>query len=164
MRRHNRVARWLAAWLEDGRADSDVRLEQSTSQPQPGIMDVVVGHGDSQVWIDVAIVTATSDNARTLHVRAAKDGNAARTEEQVKRRRYGSRVTPFVLESGGRPGASARAVLMSFASPDDSLSIEVGHAWQCLSSIVQIETSLAMLTAWGGSAALTSGRIQAFVP
>ena len=60
IRRHNRVARWLARWLEDGRSDSTVALEQKIAQAD-GRMDVVVGLGDSQVWIDVAIVAATSE-------------------------------------------------------------------------------------------------------
>ena len=32
---------------------------------QDGRMDIVVGHGESQDWIDVAIVAATSANDRT---------------------------------------------------------------------------------------------------
>ena len=164
VRRHNRLVRWLAAWLQDGRVDSEVHLEQSIVQDPPGRMDVVVGYGAAQVWIDIAVVSPTSTCQRTLQTRAAKDGHAARTEEQVKRRRYGTRVSPFVLESGGRPGPSARTILMTFASPDVSTSIEVGTAWLAVSSIIQSETSLAMLKAWGGSSALTSGRAAIFVP
>lgn len=118
LRRHGRVVRWLAGWLEDGRADSEVRLEQSIVQDPPGWMDVVVSHGESQLRIDVAIVAATSDCQRTLASRFSKDGHAARMEEKVKRRQDGYRVTHFVLEAGGRPGRSARTILMSFACPD----------------------------------------------
>jgi len=127
-------------------------------------MDVVVGHGNLQVWIDVAVVSPTSECTRTLRTRARKDGDAARTEEQVKRRRYGARVSPFVVEAGGRPGASARALLMKFALEDPTVALDVGHAWLAVSSIIQSETSFAMLTAWGGSAALASGEVMLYTP
>ena len=164
IRRHDRLVRWLAGWLQDDRADDEVRLEKSIVQDPPGRMDVVVGHGESQVWIDAAIVSALSSSQRTLQARSSKDGHAARTEEQVKRRRYGTRVSPFVIEAGGRPGNSARAILMTYALPDSPLSVEVGSAWLAISCIVQAETSLAMLTAWGGSSTLTSGQAAIFVP
>ena len=164
VRRHNRLVRWLAGWLKDDRADSEVRCEQSIVQDPPGRMDIIVGHGDSQVWIDVAIVAPTSNCQRTLQTRSRRDGHAARTEEQVKRRRYGTRVSPFVIESGGRPGFSTRTILMTFALPDTTPSVEIGSAWLAISSIIQSETSLAMLTAWGGSPALTGGRAAIFVP
>ena len=158
------MVKWLASWLKEGRADSDVHLEQSIFQDPPGRMDAVVGHGDSEVWVDVAIVSPTSASERTLQSRARKDGHAARTEEKIKRRRYGTKVHPFVIESGGRPGFSARALLMACALPDAELSNEIGSAWLAVSSIVQAETSLAMLTAWGGSAALKSGRVGIHIP
>ena len=164
VRRHNRLVRWLARWLQDGRSEVDVRVEQSLLQQPPGRMDIVLGHGDSQTWIDVAIVTATSESQRTLQTRAGKDGHAARTEEQVKRRRYGPRVCPFVIEAGGRPGQSARSILMEYALPDEPSSVEIGNAWLAISCIVQAETSLAMLTAHGGSAALASGNTVIFIP
>ena len=95
-----------------------------------------------------------------VHSRAVKDGLAARDEEKVKRRRYGPQVSPFVLEAGGRPGASARALLMKYAVDETNPSSEIGLAWQQLSCILQGETALGILTAWGGSAALASGRAR----
>ena len=53
---------------------------------------------------------------------------------------------------------------MACALPDAELSNEIGSAWFAVSSIVQAETSLAMLTAWGGSAALKSGRVGIHIP
>ena len=125
---------------------------------------MVVGHGDSQIWIDVAIVAPTSSCPRTLTSNAKKDGSAARTEEGVKGRRYGAGVTPFVLESGGRPGSCARSLLMKFASDNAPVGVEVGRAWQAISCIIQAETSLATLTAWGGSSALAGGRVAIRIP
>ena len=158
------MVKCIASWLREGRADSDVRLEQSLFQDPPGRMDVVFGHGDSEVWVDAAVVSATSTSQSILQSRAKKDGHAARTEEKVKRRRYGTKVCPFVIESRGRPGSSARAFLMALALPDSELSSEIGSAWLAVSSIVQAETSLAMLTAYGGSAALLSGQIGIHIP
>ena len=164
LRRHDRLVKWIASWLREDRADSDVHLEQSLLQDPPGRMDVVFGNGDSEVWVDAAVVSPTSTSERTLQSRAKKDGHAARSEEKVKRRRYGMKVRPFVVETGGRPGPSARTFLMAFASPDAELSTEISSAWLAVSSIVQAETSLAMLTACGGSPALSSGQIMIHIP
>ena len=154
---------WLAEWLKENRAESEVRLEQKLSDPE-GRMDVVVGYGSDQDWIDVAIVSPSSTCPRTLQSRAKKDGIGARTEEGIKRRRYGSRVSPFVIEAGGRPGASARAILMRYALDDPSISIDVGAAWRAISCLVQSDRALAVLTAWGGSRALEAGKACIFIP
>ena len=163
VRSHNRLTKWLASWLREGRADSDVALEQKITAPD-GRMDVVVGHGSEQDWIDVAIVSPSSSCPRTLHARARKDGDGARVEEGVKRRRYGTRVSPFVIEAGGRPGASARSILMRYALPDEGISVELGSAWRAISNVVQADRALAVLTAWGGSPALKSGAARIFIP
>ena len=124
-------------------------------------MDLTLG----EQLVDAAVVAPTSACERTLRTRARVDGAAARTEEQVKRRRYGARVHPFVVESGGRPGNAARAFLMRHAlADDDGVSNDVSEAWQSISAIVQGETALALLRAWGGSAALHEGSAELFVP
>ena len=161
VRSHNRLVRWLADWLRDSRAESDVALERKIVAPD-GRMDVVVGHGNEQDWIDVAIVSPSSSCSRSLKGRARKDGDAARAEEGVKRRRYGTRVSPFVIEAGGRPGASARSILMRHALPD--CSDDVSCAWRAISNLVQADRSLALLTAWGGHSALESGLARIFIP
>ena len=138
--RHNRNSRFLCRWLNDGRAESEALLEQRTVVPE-GVMDITVGRGSEQLWIDVAIVAPTSACQRTLRSRARTDGSAAKAEEQVKRRRYGQRCIPFVVEAGGRPGASARALLMQFALD---------------------EPSLATILAYGGPAAIESGAVQVY--
>ena len=163
VRAHNRLSCWLADWLKQSRAASEVHMELKLSAPE-GRMDVVVGHGSDQDWIDVAIVSPSSTCSRTLQSRAKKDGSGARAEEGIQRRRYGSRVSPFVIESGGRPGASARAILMRYALDDPTISADVGTAWRAISCLVQSDRALAVLTAWGGSRALESGRARIFIP
>ena len=149
VRRHNRISRYLQEWLNAGRADAEALLEQRVLIPD-GVMDITVGHGSQQVWVDVAVVSATSDCPRFISSRAKKDGVAARAEEAAKRRRYGARVRPFVLESGGRPGASARALLAEFALDDPTSSTDVALAWKGISNILQSETAASILKSWGG--------------
>ena len=92
-------------------------------------MDITAGTGSQQVWIDVAIVSASSSSTRELANRAKVDGAAARTEEQVKRQRYGARVVPFMIEGRRRPGPSARSVLSSYAVEDPTCSMDAAKAW-----------------------------------
>ena len=73
-------------------------------------------------------------------------------------------MSPFVIESGGRPGTSARSILMQFAPGEEPTSVEVGNAWRELSCIIQSERALGNLTAWGGSKALTECKAEIFVP
>ena len=163
IRRHNRVARWLAGWLSQERAPGEVLLEQRVYQ-ENGIMDITVAQAPRTAWIDVAIVSPSSACRRMLRQRAKTDGAAARDEEGIKRRRYGGRVDPFVVECGGRPGRSARSILMRYAAEDATLSQEIGHAWQSVSTIVQSETSRSLLSAWGGQSALNDGKIEIYTP
>ena len=154
VRRHNRASRYLCSWLNDGRSSCEALLEQRTIWPA-GVMDITAGTGSQQVWIDVAIVSASSSSTRELAHRAKVDGAAARTEEQVKRQRYGARVVPFVVEAGGRPGPSARSVL-SYAIDEPTVSIDVANAWQALSNVIQAETAISIINAWGGWRAIGS--------
>ena len=157
------MSRWLAAWLRDGRASGEVSLEQRIHEEQ-GVMDITVAEDPRPAWIDVAIVSPSSSCARNLRQRARTNGAAARTEEGVKRRRHGDRVDPFVIEAGGRPGCSARAVLMTYAGDEVPISVELGAAWQSISAIVQSETRRNEIQAWGGLAALQAGTVQLWIP
>ena len=62
---------------------------------------------------------AASISLPTRGQRAARDGAAAASEENDKRRRYpGPDLVPFVVEAGGRLGESAEALLRSVAPKD----------------------------------------------
>jgi len=49
-------------------------------------------------------------------------------------------------------------------SDDDGVSNDIAAAWQSISAAVQAETAMALLKAWGGSAALHERRAELFVP
>ena len=82
--------------------------------------------------------------------RSRIDGAAARDEETRKRSKYAGLATPFVVESMGRPGDSARGVLGAFAVDNGAgLSADVAAAWQAISAIVQAESAALELKANG---------------
>ena len=140
VRRHDRIVQWLVEWLADGRADSEVLAEQAVpSQEFPdGRLDVTFDHEGTRVWIDVAVVTVATSNAREARRRARTDGTAARDEEVSKRSRYMGLATPFVVEAHGRPGECARAIIGKFAQDKGSgVSADMAAAWQAISAIVQ---------------------------
>ena len=63
------MVKWFASWLRDDRADLDEHLEQTLFQDPPGRMEDVFGHGDSEGWVDVAVVSPTSTSERILQRR-----------------------------------------------------------------------------------------------
>ena len=66
MRRHDRVLRWLAGWLEDGRVESDVLVEQSapTVAFPDGRLDITFETDGRRTWLDVAVVSVLTTNSR----------------------------------------------------------------------------------------------------
>ena len=147
---HDRVARWLRDWLDNGRVDSEVLLEQVVTDP-PGRLDVVFGHEGRRIWVDVALPSVTSSCARTLRNRAKTDGIAARDEEKHKKAKYRGLATPFVIERQGRPGRSARSFLIRFALEEDgSRSGDVAEAWRSISAIIQRGSAEIELATYGG--------------
>ena len=156
-RRHDRVAKFLAGWLQDGRCDSDVLLEQvvpgnAVDDEGADRLDVTFEADGRRVWIDVAVVAVQTNNLRERVRRAQKDGVAARAEEAHKRARYRGLATPFVLEASGRPGDSARAFVGQYAvDKGNSVSMDATAAWQSISAIVQADTADLELRAngWG---------------
>ena len=142
VRRHDRIVRWLAKWLQ-ARTDADVLVEQVLPDPADNDrLDVTYMVAGRRVWIDVAVVSVLSEDPRHTARRARTDGVAARDAEQRKRNRYRGLATPFVVEIGGRPGDSARGVIARMALDEGSgPSADVAAAWQSLAAILQAETS-----------------------
>ena len=103
IRRHDRVVRWLAGWIED-RVGSQVLVEQSVAADgeEEGRLDLTLESGGRRLWLDVAIVNVMTINAGGRLRRAKLDGAAARREEGAKRSRYRGLATPFVIEAHGR--------------------------------------------------------------
>ena len=158
-RRHDRGSKWLSGWLQDGRCDSDVLLEQvipnsGADGDEPGRLDVTFEAAGRRVWLDVAVVTPQTTNLRERARRSRIDGAAARTEEAHKRSRYRGLATPFVVESFGRPGDSARAIIGQYATDKgNGASMDAAAAWQSVSAIVQADTADLEMRAngWGPS-------------
>ena len=67
-------------------------------------MDLIVNVDGTRWQCDVTIVDADSDDPARRRQRAARDGVAAASAEDAKRRRYGKGVVPLVWETGGRIG------------------------------------------------------------
>ena len=153
VRRHDRVVRWLARWIEQ-RVESDVLMEQvPPCEGEPdGRLDLTFGASGQRVWIDVAIVTTLTTGSDGRSRRANQDGAAARHAELGKRRKYGPSVTPFVMEALGRPGDIARSVLGRFAADrGQGTSVDVSEAWQSISALIQSESANLELRACGYS-------------
>ncbi|CAE8650193.1 unnamed protein product, partial [Polarella glacialis] len=86
--------------------------------------------------------------------RAMTDGSAARAEEVSKRNRCLNLASPFVLESLGRPGDTARNFIGKYAVDKGAgESADAAAAWQSLSAIVQSESADLELRTCGWSPA-----------
>ena len=89
IRRHDRVVRWLAGWIED-RIGSQMVVEQAVAAEgeEEDRLDLTLGSGGRRLWLDVAIVNVMTINPGERFRRAKLDGAAARHEEGAKRSRY----------------------------------------------------------------------------
>ena len=161
--RHDALNRWLQRWLCEGRTHSIPRLEQVLPE-EAGRLDLVFQDAGTTVWVDVAVTSAVTSNIRSLRARARSDGAAARAEEAIKRSRYHSRATPFVLEADGRPGASAQTFVQRYSQiASEGYSTAPAHAWTCISSMLQSGNADIELQAWGPGA-ISSGRVSYWMP
>ena len=152
MRRHDRVVKWLAEWLGDGRVESDVLVEQVVASENipDGRLDVTFEQEGRRVWLDVAVVATRTANEREIRRRAKNDGSAARDEEVSKKSRYRGLATPFVIEAYGRPGQCARGIIGKYCQDRGSGdSADAAAAWQTLSAIIQAGSSDLELRACG---------------
>ena len=139
-------------------------LWSSLPRRKNGRLDITFQHGGRAWWVDLAITSAVSTNARTCAARAQADGAAARDEEGQKRSRYHGRAYPFVVESLGRPGQQAKAFIRRFAQDcADDCSTSVAEAWCGLSCVLQASNAQAELSCYG-TAGLEQGRCELFVP
>ena len=163
IRRHDRIVRWLQRWLSQGRVGSEPRVEQVLPE-EHGRLDIVFQGGGTNVWVDVAVTAAVTASERAVASHAKTDGAAARAEEAVKRTRYHSRATPFVLEADGRPGPSAKQFLRRYAQEaGEGFSTSPAHAWACVSSTLQSGNAEVELAAWS-SRALIDGQVTFWIP
>ena len=113
--------------------------------------DAVTG---AAVYLDVSIACAHSDDQSRQRARSGRDGLAAQSREDDKRRRYpphGGDLVPVVFETGGRPGDAAVAYVRSLAHGlEGAARTEVlRYAWQQLSCLLQVGNAEALLAAMG---------------
>ena len=114
IRRHDRVVRWLAGWIED-RIGSQVLVEPAIAAEgeEEDRLDLTLESGGGRLWLDVAVVNVLTINVAERLRRAKLDGAAARHEEGAKKSRYRGLATPFVIEAHGRPGDFACSIIGS---------------------------------------------------
>ena len=128
--REQRLESLRAGHMEDAR-DGDL----------PGdVLDVVFNYNGRRVAIDVAVVGAERDCART-RAAASRDAASADREEREKRRRYhGLSISPCVFEIAGRAGTGAQSVVRAMAAMaggDEKAPELAAVLWQRLSIALQ---------------------------
>jgi len=164
--RHDHVRDWLAAWVAKvgGRTalteqfvpgwDRRARGPDGRERIERAKLDVAFDNASGRrVYVDVAIVEASTPDGHERRQRAARDGAAAAAAaEDRKRTRYpGPGLTPFVIEYLGRLGESADELLYSLAPTDPAersrVLGELGAARQSLSVMVQMGNAENVLSA-----------------
>ena len=101
-------------------------------------LDVVMRDGASRLLIDVVVVSAYAGGHSFRNACARRDGHAARRAAVAKRERYPSvDLVPFALETGGRLGTEARALLLKMARAADDEARELQLLYRAVSSVLQ---------------------------
>ena len=88
--------------------DKDVTLPSGETQRLEAIMDVVYDNMPGQVLLDVRVCSPCAGEFASVLAASRRDGEAAARQVRDKETRYGPTVTPFVVETGGRPSREAR--------------------------------------------------------
>ena len=161
--RYDRIVRWLARWLAEGRTSTLPEIEQVLPS-ENGRLDLTFVQDGRQWWVDVAVTSAPTTCARSQAARAKTDGRAARDEEAVKRNRYRQMAHPFVMEAHGRPGPAAVAFMRGFAGDGATgASQSIADAWAALSSILQSGSAWIEMKSYGRSA-VSRGCVETWTP
>ena len=106
------------------------------------------------VFLDWAVTCEFSDNSVRRTARAHRDGVAAATRADEKRRRYpasGGELVPFVVESGGRPCDSVVSFIRSYGhglNPTERADT-LASVWRRLSRVLQTGNADTILSAIG---------------
>ena len=143
--------------LESLRAD---RLEAAHDGDLPGdVLDVVFNYHGRRVAIDVAVVGADRNCART-RAAASRDAASADREERDKRRRYsGLSISPCVFEIAGRAGTGAQGIVRAMAAMaggDERAPELAACLWQRLSVALQTAGAWQLATAYVRHSSLTA--------
>lgn len=101
-------------------------------------MDVVLHDGAKRMLVDVTVVSPYAGDATFVNACSRRDGHAARRAAIAKRAKYDSvDLVPFAVETGGRLGADARALLHVFAARSDDPARELSYLLRATSSLLQ---------------------------
>jgi len=146
--RHGGLNRRVGGLLQRWRGERPL-LEQrvptwdrrhADGRTERAILDLEYQDDDGARWLDVSVRHPAAGTQAELRVAARRDGEASRRGEREKHTRYpGNRLTPFVLEAGGRLGAEARLWLLGQARllPEDQQPRELARAYKVLSCGLQ---------------------------
>ena len=109
---------------------------------QQARMDLVYTRDGHTTYVDVAIVTPFSADARLLAQAGAKAGYMARRQEKKKFARYPNhRLVPFVLETTGRPGFHARKFVADLVADAPHPPTAAHDVWCILQNALQAAIS-----------------------
>ena len=101
-------------------------------------LDVVMRDGASRILVDVVVVSGYAGGTSFRVACARRDGHAARRAAIAKRERYPSAdLVPFALETGGRLGSDARALLVRMAAAAEDKHRELPLLYRAVSSVLQ---------------------------
>ena len=160
MLRHGRLARRTGGLLTRWRGERPLFEQRvptwdrtrANGELERAILDLEYQDDDGRRWLDVSIRHPAAGTQAELRVAARRDGEASRRGERDKHARYpGARLTPFVLEAGGRMGAEARFWLLSQVRqmPEDQQQRELARAYKVLSCGLQADTAKQLRSAAG---------------
>ena len=119
---------------------------------EQAILDMEHDDADGRRWLDISIRHPSAGNLSQLAAAARRDGEASRRGDREKHSRYpGDRLTPFVIEAGGRLGVEARQWLKQLVRqlPQDIQQSELARAYQVLSCTLQSHIARQMRSAAG---------------
>ena len=162
VRRHGRLARRLGGLLRRWRHELPLYEQRVPlwDRPRPGrpgeteraVLDLEFQDDDGRRWLDVSVRHPAAGTEAEQRVAARRDGEASRRGERDKHARYpGERLTPVILEAGGRLGAEARLWLKAEVRrlPDAEQARELARAHRVLSCGLQGELARQLRAAAG---------------
>ena len=101
-------------------------------------MDLVAHDGVRELLVDVTVVSPLAGGVDFVAACARRDGHAARRAAIAKRQKYDSPdLIPFAIETGGRLGEDARALLKRLAAEGDDPEKELISLYKAISTTIQ---------------------------